>query len=109
MTRVVHQQLMNNQCYPPPGLREYQTNLASGTQAYQIGKYADNQQKLEASLKRAVAMGLGVGLLKEIQEAKYAPAQPHLVGNLSVDLDLVCALQDCTFLENMVEIYRDEH
>ena len=54
-------------------------------------------------------MGLGVGLLKEIQEAKYAPAQLHLVGNALVDLDLVCALQDCMFLENVVETYRDEH
>ena len=44
----------------------YRTDSASGTQAYRIGKYADDQQKLEASLKRAVAMGLGVGALKEI-------------------------------------------
>ena len=87
----------------------YRTDSASRTQAYRIGKYADDRRKLEASLKRAVAMGLGVGSLKEIQEAEYVPAQLHLLGTSLVDLDLVCALQDRTFLENVVEAYRDEH
>ena len=48
VTGVVHQQLMNNQCYPPPGLREYRTDSASGTQAYRIG----NMRTTDRSSKR---------------------------------------------------------
>ena len=79
------------------------TDLTSATQAYRIGKYAEDRQELEASLKRAKAMGLGLKAMMTIQETAYRPAELHLaVGNSSVDSDVVAALLDSTFVQNVV-------
>ena len=83
------------------------TDLGSATQPYRIGRNAMDRQKLEASLKRAEAMGLGQTAVRTIREADYAPAQLYLVvGNSSVDSDLVKVFSGSTFMQNLVGFSR---
>ena len=89
--------------YPPPSLRECRTDLTSATQAYRVGRYTVDRQKLQASLKRAEAMELGQTSVRTTREAEYTPAQPCLVvGNSSVDSDPAKVFSDRSFTQNLV-------
>ena len=89
--------------YPPQSLREYRTDLISATQAYRIGEYAVDRRKPEASLKRAEAIGLG----QTIGEVEYVPKQLNLVvGNSSVDSDVLADFSESAFVQNAVGFSR---
>ena len=62
-----------------------------------------DRRKPEASLKRAEAMGLGQTATMTIREAEYVPTQLNLVvGNSSVDSDVLVAFSESTFVQNAV-------
>ena len=82
-------------------------DLTSATQADWVGRYTMDRQKLEESLKRAEAMGLGQTSVRTTREAEYAPASLYLVvGNSSVDSDLVKVFSNRTFTQNLVGFSR---
>ena len=49
-----------------------QTNSETVTQAYWVGKYPENRQRLDVSLKRNINMGSGKTATRTIREADFA-------------------------------------
>ena len=98
----VHQQLMNNQVFPPLRVQgSIERFLESDmSQPIRVGKYASDYANHFNTIKGEVGIGRSTDCVRQ----KLCPlAKLHLCGHTQVDRDVVHALTDEVFVSNLLD------